>query len=69
MKLCPSHFAAKLKKERDAKALSQFSLAKKAKVTQADVSRMESGAHKPNLVKFVRLCNALEVSADSLLQK
>lgn len=66
--LSPSHFPTRLKSERERLGLSQSGLAHKAGVTQADVSRIEAHLHLPNLRKFVRVCNALEVSADSLLK-
>lgn len=69
MKLSTSHFPERVKAARKSKELSQAELAIATECTQADVCRFERGKHLPGLDKFVKLCNALGISADSLLKK
>ena len=57
-----------LKALRERKGLTQIKLAKKAKVTQPYIAKIESGAKdNPSLAIFRRLAKALGVSVAELL--
>ncbi len=48
---------------RESKGLSQREVAKKAKVTQQQLSKMENGINC-NLTTFLKVCNALDLRID-----
>lgn len=59
-------FALRLKKVREDKGLSQNRLAKITNIGQDQISRFESGK-KVYSNDLIKICKALEVSADYLL--
>ena len=59
--------ANKLKKLRGEMGLSQRDFAEVAKLTQANVSKYERGAHEPNSQSLQRLANALGVEINELM--
>ena len=61
------HFSETLKKLRANKGLSQQALAEKVYVTQAALSRWESGNRLPDAVMITRLSEILEVDVNVLL--
>lgn len=58
---------AALARAREQRGLSQRELASRAGVTQAYLSRLESGAQAPGLVNFVQLADALGAQQLELL--
>lgn len=60
-------FNENLKSARTKAGLKQQQLAEKIDVTQKDISRWENGVYSPNTDMLIRLCKALDVSADTLL--
>lgn len=52
-----------LLKVREKKGLSQQEVAKKAKVTQQQLSKLENGINC-NMSTFLKVCNALELKVD-----
>lgn len=68
MKLDDLRLSENLKNMRLEKNMSQWELSRKSGVTQATISRIESGQEKNvQLVKIVGLCNALDCSVYDLL--
>jgi transcriptional regulator with XRE-family HTH domain len=57
----------RLKKVRLSKKLSQDKLSEKCDVSPQHLSQIESGKTKLSLPCLVRICNALEITADCLL--
>ena len=57
-----------IKRARKAAGISQKELAERLDVYQKDVSRWENGERTPSLEVFVRICKALDVSADDILE-
>ena len=57
----------KLKEIRKQKQFSQEQLAKILEVSKAQVSRIEKGQSLANEEQIIKLCNALNCSADYLL--
>ena len=58
-----------LKACREKKGMTQVQLAKRAKVTQAYVAMLETGAKKnPSLVTLKRIAKALKVDVGDLLE-
>ena len=53
---------------RKSKGMTQEELAAKAEISPTHMSVIERGVKTPNLDTFVSIANALEVSADYLLQ-
>lgn len=49
--------------------ISQGELAALVKVTRKTISLYETGAVSPTLIKFVEICNALDISPDETLSK
>lgn len=67
--LSPHHFPSRLHKLRLESGLNQTQLATLAQITQPEVSRYERGKKQGvTLCAFVKLANALNVSADTLLK-
>lgn len=59
----------RLRRFRQAKGWTQVELAKKARVTQALVSQLESGKKgSPSVVPLLRIAKALGVTLEELLQ-
>ena len=60
--------AQRISAARKAKGLTQEDLAAKANISSTHVGVIERGIKVPNLDTFVAIANALDVSADELLQ-
>lgn len=60
-------FNENLKSARKKAGLKQGQLAEIIGVTQKDISRWENGVYSPGTDMLIRLCKALDVSADTLL--
>lgn len=60
--------AKRISTERKARGMTQEELAAKADVSTTHIGVIERGVKIPNLDTFVAIANALEVSADILLQ-
>jgi len=58
---------ARIKTAREAKHLTQEQLAEMLDLSSTHISVIERGVKEPKLDTFVRIANALDVSADSLL--
>lgn len=58
------HFAARLRKHREAKGLTQVQLAKRAGLGQAMISLLEQGDRKPSWQTICRIAKALEASLE-----
>jgi transcriptional regulator with XRE-family HTH domain len=56
-----------LKAARKARGLSQQALADMIGIEQQTFQRLEAGKRDPSVKVLVRLCDALDVSADALL--
>lgn len=69
MKLTTQGFAKCLRGIRQDMGLNQTDLAILAQTSQANISRYEAGAHLPDLVQFVKICNALNVDPRTLLME
>jgi DNA-binding XRE family transcriptional regulator len=54
-------FALKIAEAREKAGLSQIQLARKAQVTQQQLSKIENGANC-TLVTFIRVCDALKLN-------
>ena len=57
----------RMKAIRESKGLSQLELSLSSGVSQTAISQMETGKKSPTLATFLKLCDALEVSPDSIL--
>ena len=57
----------KLKKQREAKGLSQAALAKRASITREYVNKLEAGRYDPTIGTLRRLAKALGVPVVELL--
>ena len=62
-----ANFSTKLRDIIDARGISQAWLADKAGTTEATISRYISGIHKPNLDIVAKICKALNVSIDYIM--
>jgi Predicted transcription factor, homolog of eukaryotic MBF1 len=60
--------AKRVAEARRARGMTQEELAAKADVSPTHISVLERGVKLPNLDTFIAIANALEVSADCLLQ-
>lgn len=60
-------FASRLREVRREKGLSQVDLGAMLGYGYTAISNYETGRNEPSLTDFVRLCAALEVSADYIL--
>lgn len=58
----------KIRQARTDAGVSQAELAERIGVYQKDVCRWETGARTPSLEAFTKICRALNVSADALLE-
>ena len=61
-------FAMRLRQIREAHGMTQETLAKKAGVTRAYLSRLEMGRHDPPLSRLRKLAKALGVSVAELVR-
>lgn len=59
---------ANIKNARKAAGLTQAELAKRMEIQQRDISRWESNDRAPSIYSFGKLCKAIGVSADKLLE-
>lgn len=57
-----------IKKARKAAGISQIELAERMQIYQKDISRWERGERSPSIEVFAKLCKALNVSADDILE-
>ncbi len=57
-----------IKAARKAAGVTQKDLAQAIGVYQKDISRWERGERLPSLEMFAKLCRALDVSADTMLE-
>lgn len=62
-----SEMGKRIRKKRRAKSMTQEALAEKVGVTSAYIGMIERGERAPSLEFFVMLTNALDVTADELL--
>lgn len=60
--------AKRVAEARKARGMTQEDLAAKADVSSTHISVLERGVKLPNLDTFIAIANAIEVSADYLLQ-
>ena len=60
-------FAHRLQEFREQRGLTQTQLGQRAAMAPAAISHFETGQRVPSLESFVKLVDALEISADSLL--
>jgi transcriptional regulator with XRE-family HTH domain len=60
-------FAEKLKFVRLAQELSREDLAERARVTRSAIEKLEIGARQPSWETVQKLCRALDVDCDSLM--
>ena len=60
-------FGDRLYEARICRGMSQRELARKAGVSNAAISRWENNQQEPNMMQLIRVCDAIEVSADWLL--
>ena len=63
-----SAVARRVCQARKARGLTQEDLADRAQVSPTHISVLERGVKLPNLDTFIAIANALQVSADELLQ-
>ena len=66
--MSPRRFAMRLKKLREARAMTQETLATKIGVSRAYLSRLEMGRHDPSLSLLRRLAKALKVPVGRLVE-
>ena len=57
-----------LQKARKAAGITQKDLAKQLEVYQKDISRWENNELTPNALTLAKICRALKVSADTVLE-
>jgi transcriptional regulator with XRE-family HTH domain len=66
--MSPERFAVKLRALREKRKMTQETLAKKAGVSRAYLSRLEMGLHDPPLSRLRKLAKALRVGVEDLLK-
>ena len=66
--MSPKRFAMRLKQIREAKGLTQETLAKKVGVSRAYLARLEMGRHDPPLSKLRAIARALKVDVAELVK-
>ena len=59
---------ANIKRAREAAGITQTQLAERLEVRQIEISRWENNNRTPNVLTFGRICKAIGVSADKLLE-
>lgn len=62
-----SHLSSNLKREREAKGLTQDQLGQRSGLQNTAISHFEKGRRLPSLPNLCRLCKALGVDANRLL--
>jgi len=65
--MCSERFAVRLKTLREARQLTQESLAKRAGISRAYLARLEMGRHDPHLSRLRKLAKALGVKVSELV--
>jgi transcriptional regulator with XRE-family HTH domain len=65
--MTPQRFAMRLRQIRERRGITQETLAKKAGVSRAYLSRLEMGRHDPPLSRLRKLAKALGVPVTELL--
>jgi transcriptional regulator with XRE-family HTH domain len=63
----PRQIGMKIKRLREARDLSQYALAKKAKISREYVNKLEAGRYDPTVGVLQRLAKALRVPVAQLL--
>jgi transcriptional regulator with XRE-family HTH domain len=64
----PRQIGMKIKRLREARGLSQYALAKKAKISREYVNKLEAGRYDPTVGVLQRLAKALRVPVAQLLE-
>jgi transcriptional regulator with XRE-family HTH domain len=64
----PRQIGMKIKRLREAQGLSQYALAKKAKMSREYVNKLEAGRYDPTVGVLQRLAKALGVPVTALLK-
>lgn len=62
-----TYLAARIKKERECRALSMLAVAEQAGLSQQMVSYVERGMRNPSLGTLIRVCDVLELDLAKLL--
>jgi transcriptional regulator with XRE-family HTH domain len=57
-----------LKRVRETKAMSQTTLAKRARLSREHIARLEAGRHAPSVTTLTKLAKALGVPVTALLE-
>lgn len=63
---CRKYVGTQIKKHREALGMTQVSLAKRAKIPQSHVSRLERGKHAPSHNTITRLAKVLKVNPETI---
>ena len=66
--MSPQRFSIRLRQIRERRGMTQETLAKKAGVSRAYLSRLEMGRHDPPLSRLRKLAKALGVPVTELLE-
>jgi putative transcriptional regulator len=66
--MSPRQFAMRLREAREARGMTQETLAKKVGVSRAYLSRLEMGRHDPPLSRVRKLAKALGVKVETLVK-
>jgi transcriptional regulator with XRE-family HTH domain len=66
--MSPKRFAVRLRQIRESRGMTQETLAKKAGVSRAYLSRLEMGRHDPPLSRLRKFAKALNVGVAELVQ-
>jgi transcriptional regulator with XRE-family HTH domain len=64
----PRQIGMRLKRRREARGLSQYALAKRAKISRVYVNKLETGRSDPTVGMLQRLAKALGVPVTALLE-
>jgi DNA-binding XRE family transcriptional regulator len=67
--LISSAVAAELRLQREAVGLSRNALAQKAGISVQAVCFIENGVNSPSLTTLLRICHALGIKLESILQR
>lgn len=66
---CVASIIERIKAIREGKRLSQLDLSLISGVSQTAISQIETGKKSPTLATFLRLCDALEISPETVLER
>ena len=66
---CVASIIGRIKTIREGKGLSQLDLSLASGVSQTAISQIETGRKSPTLATFLRLCDALEISPETVLER